>query len=187
VVVSAFGFIAVLVPLIEELLKPLAVWLFASTLDSPAQGFLFGALSGAAFALFESLNASADASTTWAVIIGGRIGTGILHITASAFVGLGIGYAFKEKRYGLLLACYGAAVFAHSLWNASALGLAFTGLSQLTGNAEWLVLSPFLLCNLLALGMIFLAVLVASNKKLQNAAPAPVEVEAVTEQQPNNN
>lgn len=187
VVISAFGFIAVLVPLIEELLKPLAVWLFASTLDSPAQGFLFGALSGAAFALFESLNASADVSTTWAVILGGRIGTGILHITASALVGLGIGYAFKEKRYGLLLACYGAAVFAHSLWNASAMGLAFTGLGQLTGNDEWLVLSPFLLCNLVALGMIFLAVLVASNRKLQNAATAPVEVEAVTEQQPDNN
>lgn len=187
VIVTALGFIAVLVPLIEELLKPLAVWLFAASLDSPAQGFLFGALSGAAFALFESLNASANVSSTWAVIIGGRIGTGILHITASAFVGLGIGYAFKEKRYGLLLACYGAAVLAHSLWNASAIGLAFTGLGQLTGNDQWLVFSPILFCSLLALGIIFLALLIASNRKLQNAAPIPAEVEATTEPQPENN
>lgn len=84
------GYIALIVPLIEELLKPLAVWLFASKIESPSQGFVLGLLSGAAFALIESLNASADGTTSWPIIVSVRAGTSILHITASGLMGWGI-------------------------------------------------------------------------------------------------
>ncbi|MDP1547840.1 MAG: hypothetical protein Q8L87_17670, partial [Anaerolineales bacterium] len=80
VIATGIGYIAIIVPLIEELLKPLAVWLFAGKLTSPMQGFVLGMLSGAAFSVFESLNASADGSTAWVVIVSARAGTGILHM-----------------------------------------------------------------------------------------------------------
>ena len=57
-IAAAVGYVAVVVPLIEEMFKPLAVWIFARKIESPAQGFVMGLLSGAAFALVESLNAS---------------------------------------------------------------------------------------------------------------------------------
>ncbi|NJN80269.1 MAG: PrsW family intramembrane metalloprotease, partial [Anaerolineales bacterium] len=94
------GYIAVIVPLIEELFKPLGVWLFAKQIETPAQGFALGLLSGAAFALFESLNASADGSISWGAIVTARAGTSLLHMTASGIMGWGIVSAFKEKKYG---------------------------------------------------------------------------------------
>jgi hypothetical protein len=42
-VIPALIFFSILIPLLEELVKPLAVWLLAGKLDSAAQGFAFGA------------------------------------------------------------------------------------------------------------------------------------------------
>jgi len=48
VVVTMLVYVAVFVPLIEEACKPLAVWLFAKSVETPAQGYVLGLLSGAA-------------------------------------------------------------------------------------------------------------------------------------------
>lgn len=175
-IASALGFIAVIVPLIEELLKPLGVWVFAKRIESPAQGFVLGLLSGAAFALFESLNASADGSVGWAVIAGARAGTSVLHITASGLVGWGIVTAFKEKRIGRLVASYIAAVLIHGVWNAAAAGTGIAALGETVGRPEWLFMyAPALLCGLLVLGIGMFAVLLASNRKLRRASQAAGE------------
>ena len=42
VIATVIGYIALIVPLIEELFKPLAVWIFARKIESPAQGFAMG-------------------------------------------------------------------------------------------------------------------------------------------------
>lgn len=169
-IASALGFIALIVPLIEELLKPLGVWLFAKRIESPAQGFILGLLSGAAFALFESLNASADGSVGWAAIAGARAGTSVLHITASGLVGWGIVSAFKEKRIGRLAASYIAAVLIHGVWNAAAAGTGIAALGETVGRPEWLFMyAPALLCGLLVMGVGMFAVLLASNRKLRRA------------------
>ncbi len=97
VIATILSYIALIVPLIEELLKPLAVWIFATKIESPAQGFAMGVLCGAAFALIESLNASADGTATWPFIVGIRAGTGLLHMTTSGLVGWGIVSAVREK------------------------------------------------------------------------------------------
>jgi hypothetical protein len=55
VIVTLIGYIGFIVPLIEELLKPLGVWLFARKFNSPAQGFAMGMLSGGAFAWWKAL------------------------------------------------------------------------------------------------------------------------------------
>lgn len=170
VIAAAIGYIAVFVPLIEELLKPLAVWLFARQIETPAQGFVLGMLSGAAFALFESLNASANGSTGWAVIVGARAGTSILHIAASGLVGWGIVSAFREKRYGRLIAAYFAAVLVHGVWNAAAAGTGIAAIGESVGKPEWLyAYAPALVCGLLVMGIGMISVLIASNRKLKQA------------------
>ncbi|HMV28815.1 MAG TPA: PrsW family glutamic-type intramembrane protease [Anaerolineales bacterium] len=162
------GYIALLVPLIEELFKPLAVWLFARQLESPAQGFALGVLSGAAFALVESLNASADGTTSWAVIVAARTGTSVLHMLTTGLVGWGIAMAFKEKRYGRLFGAYLSAVLIHGIWNAAAAGTGISALGESVGKPEWLFnYAPALVCGLLVLGMGTTSLLVASNRKLR--------------------
>ncbi|MFN8398976.1 MAG: PrsW family glutamic-type intramembrane protease [Anaerolineales bacterium] len=162
------GYIALLVPLVEELLKPLAVWLFGRQLESPAQGFALGVLSGAAFALVESLNASADGTTSWAVIVSARTGTSVLHMFTTGLVGWGIASAFKEKRFGRLFGAYISAVLIHGIWNAAAAGTGISGLGESVGKPEWLFnYAPALVSGLLVIGIGTISLLVASNRRLR--------------------
>ncbi len=54
VIFAALGFTAGLTPLLEELIKPLPLWLLAGRKLTPQEGFSGGILCGAAFALVES-------------------------------------------------------------------------------------------------------------------------------------
>lgn len=167
-IVIAMSYIAFIVPLIEELLKPLGIWLFAKQIDTPAQGFALGLLSGAAFALFESLNASADGSMNWGAIVTARAGTGLLHMTASGIMGWGIVSAIQEKKYSRLIGAYFAAVLIHGIWNASATGAGISAVGESIGKPEWLFnFTLALICGLFVLGIGMFAVLIASNKKLR--------------------
>lgn len=177
-IATGIGYIAIIVPLIEELLKPLAVWFFARKLASPAQGFALGVLSGAAFALFESLNASADGTTTWAVIVTARTGTSLLHMMTSGLVGWGIASAFGERRIGRFFAAYALAVLIHGIWNAAAAGTGIVALGETIGRPEWVyTVAPALVCGLMTLVVGISAMLIASNRKLR-AQPAEVKVES---------
>lgn len=169
-IAAGIGYITIIVPLIEELLKPLAVWFFAKKIESPAQGFAMGILSGAGFALVESLNASAGSAINWPVIVSVRAGTSLLHMTASGLVGWGIVSAFHEKRIGRFFAAYFAAVLIHGLWNACAAGAGLSAIGESIGKPEWLSnFTPALLCGLLVLGIGMFAVLLRSNRQLRSA------------------
>lgn len=177
-IATGIGYIAILVPLIEELLKPLAVWIFATKIETPAQGFVLGLLSGAAFALIESLNAGADSTVTWPVIVSVRAGTSILHMTASGLVGWGIVSAFKEKKIGRLFGAYFSAVLIHGVWNACAAGAGLSAIGESIGKPEWLFnFAPALICGLLVMGVGMLAVLFASNRKLRNISKPLIDEE----------
>lgn len=182
-IAAGLGFIAVLVPLIEELFKPLAVWLFGRNLQTPAQGFALGALSGAGFALLESLNASSDATTSWAFIVTARTGTSLLHMLTSGLVGWGIASAFTERRIGRLIAAYISAVLLHGIWNASAAGTGIAFMGEGLGQPGWMLnYAPALLCSLLVLVIGMTAVLIAANRKLRTTPnltqPAEEKVES---------
>ncbi len=167
-IAAVAGYIAVAVPLIEELFKPLAVWIFASKIESPAQGFVMGLLSGAAFALIESLNAGGASAESWAVIVSVRAGTSLLHITTSGLVGWGIASAFRERRILRLFAAYFSAVLIHGIWNLCAMGAGFSIVGEFIGKPEWLyTVMPAMAGGMvvLAVGMFF--VLAASNKKIR--------------------
>lgn len=177
---TGIGYIAVIVPLIEELLKPLAIWLFARKIESPAQGFALGILSGAGFALVESLNASADGSTSWAVIVAARTGTSMLHMLTSGLVGWGIVSAFKERRIGRFFAAYFSAFLIHGIWNASAVGAGISAIGEAVGKPEWLFnYAPALLCGLMVLGIGVVTLLFASNRKLRKQTELAVSKEKV--------
>jgi len=55
VLISVLLMVSGVVPLIEELVKPLGLWVLVGKKLTPAQGFVGGLLCGAAFALLESL------------------------------------------------------------------------------------------------------------------------------------
>ncbi len=170
IIAAVVGYIAIAVPLIEELFKPLAVWVFARELESSAQGFAMGLLSGAAFALIESLNASGNGTDTWPIIVSIRAGTSLLHMTTSGLVGWGVASAFREKRILRLFAAYLSAVAIHGVWNACAVGAGLSMAGELIGKPEWLFnILPAMAGGMSVIGIGMLIVLIASNKKLRNS------------------
>jgi RsiW-degrading membrane proteinase PrsW (M82 family) len=113
-------FLSFLVPIIEETTKSLGVWFVADRLSSPAQGFAMGVLSGAGFALAESLSASLTADDSWALTLSMRAISGSMHMLATGLFGLGIAYARLEKRSLRLIGMALLAMLLHSFWNAGA-------------------------------------------------------------------
>lgn len=126
---------SVLVPLIEETIKPLGVWMLANRNLSPAQGFAAGVLSGAGFALAESL-ALSSTGEDWALAVFTRIGTGALHILASGLVGWGLARAWGERKFLQLAATYLLAVFLHSIWNTLSILLAMSYLPEILTDLD---------------------------------------------------
>jgi hypothetical protein len=180
VIAAILGYIALFGPLVEEMLKPLAVWLFAKSIAKPSEGFFLGMLSGGAFALMESLNASAQSSEAWPFAVGVRAGTSLLHIALSGLMGYAIVGAFQEKRFARLGATYFAVVAIHGIWNACAVGAALAASGETLGKPEWLTtFLPASIAGLLVLGMGIFVVLIASNRKVRSElAPAPILVPA---------
>jgi RsiW-degrading membrane proteinase PrsW (M82 family) len=116
--IAGLSFLGIFVPVIEELAKSIGVWLVYDRLESTAQGFALGFLSGAGFALVESISVSLTPDETWALTFVTRSISGIMHMIASGIVGWGIAYARLEKRYLRTLAAILFAMLLHGLWNA---------------------------------------------------------------------
>ncbi len=122
-------FFSGLVPLIEELLKPIGVWFLSGRNLTPAQGFLAGLLSGAGYALFENLALSSQAEM-WAFAVTARAGTSLLHMVTAAISGWALALAWREGRYLRLVLSYLAVMLIHGLWNGLSL-LAFASALEL--------------------------------------------------------
>jgi hypothetical protein len=174
VVFGAFSFAAVIVPLIEELFKPIGVWLLAGRGLTPAAGFAAGAISGAGYALFESLSLTADGAS-WVFIVVARFGTDIIHILTAGLTGWALALAWRERRYFLLAVTYLCAVAIHGLWNGLTVFSTFAALAALQSHAASSqliervgVVTPY--------GLIFLAVggftvLLLCNRSLREGSP----------------
>jgi hypothetical protein len=83
---GALAFAAVIVPLIEEAIKPAGVWLLAGKHLTPAAGFAAGVLSGAGYAFFESL-ALTPSGENWVFLVVARMGTAVIHILNTGLMG----------------------------------------------------------------------------------------------------
>ncbi|MGZ9164938.1 MAG: PrsW family glutamic-type intramembrane protease, partial [Anaerolineales bacterium] len=173
VVIIVLAYIAILVPALEEIFKPLGVWLFANKLESPAQGFALGALSGAGYALIETIGVSSQ-TVEWAGLLFSRIGTGLLHITTSALMGAAIVLAWRERRYVRLIGTYFLAVLLHGLWNTFAMLFTFSGLAELMGQTGLLsTLQPTMIVSMSILAIGLFLILVLSNRKMRNSNQSP--------------
>jgi hypothetical protein len=170
VIFAAFAFGAVIVPLIEEALKPLGVWFLAGARLTPAEGFTAGVLCGAGYALIESLLLSSNGGTEWVSLAFARIGTGVVHILASGLTGWALASAWAEGRYLRLGAAYMGAVSIHGLWNGLTVLMVVTSLSRVLGQTgeqslvkagEW---APY---GLVALAVLGLAALIWANWRLR--------------------
>jgi hypothetical protein len=176
-------FTAVIVPLIEEALKPAGVWLLAGRRLTPAAGFAAGVLSGTGYALIESLLLSSGSGEDWAFLVFARIGTGTIHILTTGLVGWALALAWGENRYLRLGAVYLLAVSIHGLWNSLTLVTAFTNLTpahtQLLSNSSIARLSQFAPYALVGIAGVSFLALIVCNRLLSR--PATVSAVAVSE------
>ena len=162
--------VAVLVPLIEELFKPMAIWFLAGKRLTPSQGFVGGLIGGACFAMLESLGAVViPAESEWLMLLFGRTGTGLLHVTLSGLVGWGFASAFYIRNWGRAIFTYLLAVTIHGLWNFFAL---LSGIVPILPISEEMNNLPVLLGQmgvfvLVALFVINLVLLFSVNRQLQ--------------------
>jgi RsiW-degrading membrane proteinase PrsW (M82 family) len=116
VIVTFFGYLAIIIPVVEEVLKPAAVWFLLREKLQPWEGFVLGATSGAGYALFENLTIGAVVEG-WTFVALARIGTAALHIFTAGLVGWGLVWGFRENNYGRLAGAFIAAVTLHGFWN----------------------------------------------------------------------
>ena len=173
VIGMALLYTALFVPAVEELFKPLGVWLLARKLDSPAQGFALGALSGASYALIETIGVSGQGGE-WASLLFTRIGTGLLHITTSALMGAAIVFASRQRRYLRLLGTYMLAVTLHGLWNTSAILYTFSTLAKTLGQTNRLsTIEPITIIALSLLAVGLFVILLRSNHQMQKTLVPP--------------
>ena len=174
---TALTLLSVFVPIIEEIFKSLGVWLVADRLSTPAQGFALGVLSGAGFALAESLFASVTADDTWALTLTMRAISSAMHMLAAGLVGWGIAYARLEKRYLRLFGMLLLAMLLHGVWNAGAVFSMAGGVGVMLSMPEFDIFSSIMLLG--GIGLIFLLVsgmfvaLFILNLRLRTSSQSP--------------
>ena len=181
-VLAVVAFVAVIVPLIEETLKPAALWLLARDGLMPAEGFALGALSGSGYALFESLFLSTSGQG-WSIVVIARIGTAALHILTTALTGWGLALAWGQKKYARLGLQFGLAVLLHAVWNALTALNAAAALLPPETNSLILTIGKLAPGGLIVLALACFITLSMLNRRLaaptgdSNPISSPVKVE----------
>ncbi len=180
---ASLTFFSVLVPLIEEAFKPVGVWLLAGRGLSPVGGFVAGAISGAGYALFESL-ALASTGEDWLYVVVARIGTGAVHILNTALVGWALVGAWQERRYLRLGVAYLTAVAIHGLWNGLTVFATFSSLGEVLPGLErmpWLErVADAAPLSLGTMTLMALIVLVLSNRAVHRTEPLLESPQSIT-------
>jgi hypothetical protein len=166
VLLGIFSLLAVLIPMLEEMVKPLAVWFLLGRGLAPAAGLALGAIAGAGFALPETLLSLASASSDpgWIGLAIGRAGTSLLHVVTTAVTGMALAYLWgnrrSARRYLGLGAAYAAVVIYHGLWNGMAIAAGLAkffvpeGLVPAMTTVGYTFLSIQALCGLVVLFML---------------------------------
>jgi RsiW-degrading membrane proteinase PrsW (M82 family) len=139
VVLALIVAVGLVVPLIEEPAKSLAVLILGRRLGSPRDGFLYGVAAGVGFGMLENVFYNVNTLEDWWSTAALRFGTILMHALASGLVGLGWYYALRRHQRGRLLGLGLAAVALHGLWNASQIVIIKIAVDQ-AGSADPLAL-----------------------------------------------
>ena len=177
VITAIFFTVGWLMPLMEELLKPLGLWALRKRSLTPAEGFSGGLICGAGFALIESATmiAQTGGGVDWGQMVLLRIGTSLLHITASGFVGWGLASAWKQKKYGRTMLTILAAAGVHGLWNTLAILIVLLPFITSTGTQTALLQgsSGFETLIMASILILITAALVLMNRHLRRETQSP--------------
>jgi hypothetical protein len=185
VIIGALLFLAVVTPLVEETAKSLPVWASWGKLESPAQGFALGALSGAGFGLMEGLLISTTPGSTWGATLSVRAASSAMHIITSGIVGWGIGIAASQKRVLPALWRYLLGVSIHGVWNACVVVMVYaSAMTVLSGNAASgiagmfiAIIALFFISMLILAAPVFLWAINRHFRKTISAPAAPQNIE----------
>jgi len=114
--------VAIIGPLVEETVKPLAVIILIGRMRSAAETFVLGLACGIGFDLIETSGYISSSTDNWLNIALGRTGSGLLHGMGAAMVALGWYYLTHpgKNRVPKALGCWLYAVVQHALWNSTA-------------------------------------------------------------------
>jgi hypothetical protein len=182
VIAAAFLGISLFIPLIEELLKPLALWFFMKRGWSPAEGFTAGLLCGAVFAFVESLTSLGSITgAAWLPTVFGRVGTGLLHVFTSGLIGWALTSAWRDSNYWRLGLVYLASVSIHGIWNFFALLYGISPLLNMKTLPSIIGFSSAAPWILVVIAVWMVTMLYAMNRKLRSdnipqiIPPIPVE------------
>jgi len=122
VVMTLVGLMGIAVPLIEEVLKTLAVGVAGAwARPAPARAFLWGVASGAGFAIAENLlNGAVLDRGVWGVAAVARVGASAMHCFTGGLVGWGWGQLWATGRARRFVAGLAGAGSLHAFWNLAA-------------------------------------------------------------------
>lgn len=175
VLAAGFFLAVILIPLLEEIFKPFALWFFIKRDWTPRDGFVAGLLCGAGFALVESMTAVLSVpNDAWLGTSIARAGTGLLHTLTTGLTGWALVSAWISGQYKQLGITYMISTFIHGSWNFFALLLGLgtnldlfsdSPLSSLSSAAPWVLVVLFA-------GM--LAILFLMNRKIRSLNPPPL-------------
>ncbi len=174
ILMGVFVLVAILVPLIEEILKPIGVWLLAGRGLSPAEGFAAGVISGAGYAIFESLFLAAS-QDGWVTLVVVRIATGVLHMCTTGLMGWGLAQAWGQRKWQYLTIAFIGAVSLHALWNGMTLLTVAASLPAIS-LPEWskTALNVLPTAVLVGLFLLSLSLLAGFSISLKHAIITPV-------------
>lgn len=117
--------LAVVAPVVEELVKPLAVVILIGRVRNKAEAFALGLACGIGFNLIETSGYISSGYPDWVPVALERSGAGLLHGFGAAMVALGwYILTHKEERRGLRqfllgFGCIFYAMLQHAIWNGS--------------------------------------------------------------------
>lgn len=150
-------FVSFLVPLLEEIIKPILVLRWWKRPLTPTDGFWLGLIGGAAFSIYETFGNIANMMMVndWYFLLLARIGTSLLHMGTTALMGWALMATFKDRKWLRVLGIYSACVILHGGWNFFAI---------IQGLADFPMQSPPAMFDLapIAVPIMFLVALICT-------------------------
>lgn len=178
--------VAVVAPVVEETVKPMAVVLLIGRVRSAAEAFALGMACGIGFDLVETSFYISSGYHDWLNIALLRTGAGLLHGFGAAMVSLGWYYLIhgKRRRFLRAFACWLYAVLQHAIWNGS-WGLVLLPapigpfFNNWTLNLGFTSLPGYILINIFeAICMLAFFIYMTGRLRLKGESPPPLSLPA---------
>ena len=139
---ALIGLFSLLVPIIEEGLKIVLLWFYADRIQRPLDGFVLGALCGAAFALAENIGFASAGADNWAINMISRASATLPHIFNCGLMGWALVSAWQKKSYARLFVAYLTVILVHGTWNALSIALAYSSFSGFVADIPAVIETP---------------------------------------------